>query len=199
MRCFFRLAVAIALSGLLFQSVHSSRTDRGSLQDVLDYASEFARDGDSVRAIVVYDMMLRAFSRTGNAENVSAVCGELVVNIPAEDIIQLNRSFWHCPEPLLAGWLGDLDPYRSVDPVLIRSGGPQYPLHTEMAEGYVVVLFDVSVEGDVENIRIEESTDRRWERAVIDALQRWQYTPALYNGQPAVRTDVRHRFTFRLE
>ncbi|MDJ0907720.1 MAG: energy transducer TonB [Woeseiaceae bacterium] len=199
MRCFFRLTATIALSGLLFQSAHSSDVDRGSLQDVLDYASDFAREGDSTRAIVVYDMMLRAFARTGNAENLSVVCDELVTNVPAQDVEQLNKSFWNCPEPLLSGWIGDLDPHRSVDPVLWWSPTPRFPSHSRLTEGFVVVLFDISTEGRVENIRIEESSGRAWERSVVRTLQDWRYTPALYNGQPVTRSDVMRRFGWQFE
>ena len=199
MRCFFGLIGVLVLSGLLSHSAHSNDVDHGTLQDVLDFATSYAREGDSVRAIVVYDMMLRAFSRTGNDENLSIVCDELAAHVSADAIEQLNRSFWHCPEPLLAGWLGDLDRFRSVEPVLYWGGSPQYPSHSRLTEGFVVVLFDISSEGRVENVRIEESSSRVWERSVIRAVQGWRFTPAFYNGQPVERFDVMHRFTFELE
>ena len=199
MRCFFRLTATIALSGLLFQSAHSSDVDRGSLQDVLDYASDFAREGDSTRAIVVYDMMLRAFARTGNAENLSVACDALVANVLPEDIEGFNRSFWHCPEPLLRAWFGSIEMYRFVHPQLIRGAAPQYPSGSQEDEGFVDVVFDVTIDGNVENIRIEESSSPVWERPVIHALRHWKFSPALQEGQPVHRFDHRHRFVFKIE
>ncbi len=199
MRCFFSLTAAIALSGLLIQNAHSSDADRGTLQDVLNCASDYARDGDSVRAIVVYDMMLRAFSRSGNAENLSIACDALVANVPPEDIEGFNRSFWHCPEPLLRAWLGSIEMYRFVHPKLIRGAPPQFPIGTQEDEGFVDVVFDVTIDGNVENIRVAQSSGPVWEQPVIDALQHWKFSPALEEGQPVHRFDHRQRFTFKVE
>lgn len=199
MRCLIQLTAALALSGLLAQNAHSSDADRGSLQDVLDYASSFAREGDSTRAIVVYDMMIRAFARSGNAEKLSIACDALVANVPPEDIEKFNRSFWHCPEPLLRAWLGSVEMYRFVHPQRIWGAAPRFPSGSHAEEGFVDVVFDVSIHGNVENIRVVQSSHPVWEQPVIDALQHWKFSPALEEGQPVHRFDHRQRFTFRIE
>ncbi len=198
MRRFFGLIAALTLFGLLTQTAYSNDLDRGSLQDVLEYASNFAREGDSTRAIVVYDMMLRAFARSGNPENLSIACDALVANVPPEDIEKFNRSFWHCPEPLLRAWLGSIELYRFVNPQLVQGTGPQFPAGSNLDEGFVDVVFDVTIEGKVENIQVVQSTDPVWEQPVIDALQHWRFSPALEEGQPVHRFDHRQRFTFKI-
>ncbi len=199
MRCSIRLTAAIALFGLLIQNAHSNDADRGTLQDVLDYASSYAEAGDSIRAIVVYDMMLRAFARTGNSENLSIACNALVANVPPEAIEGFNRSFWQCPEPLLKAWLGSIEMYRFVHPQLILGHAPQYPSGAHEDEGFVDVAFDVTIDGNVENIRIVQSSSPVWERPAIDALRHWKFSPALQEGQPVHRFDHRHRFVFKIE
>lgn len=199
MRCTIPLTAALALFGLLIQNAYSSDAERGTLQDVLDYASGYAEAGDSTRAIVVYDMMLRAFARTGSEENLPIVCDALVANVPPEDVENFNRSFWQCPKPLLRAWLGSIEMYRFVHPQRIRGAAPRYPLGSDAGEGFVDVVFDVTIRGNVENIRVVQSSDPVWEQPVFDALQHWKFSPALEEGQPVHRFDHRHRFTFRIE
>ena len=185
--------------GLSPQVGYSSDADRGTLEDMFDYASAFSQSGDSLRAIIVYDLMLRAFSRSKNTRNLSAVCERLVTNVPPDDVSHFNMSFWHCPEDLLTGWLGNIDGYRSVEPVLIRATPPRFPTQTEVPEGSVVLSFDITETGDVENIQIIESSIPIWESPAIEAVTNWKYIPARLNGKPVKKTGIRQKFTFRFE
>ena len=56
------------------------------------------------------------------------------------------------------------------------TGGPQ--------KVFISYFLDVSEQGVPENIRVEKSSDRRWENAAMLALSQWRFSPALRNDQP---------------
>lgn len=68
----------------------------------------------------------------------------------------------------------------SVTPTAISRKYPEYPLKAldMRIEGHVVVLFDINLQGQVENIRILESKPNSiFNRAVIQAMKQWKYQP----------------------
>lgn len=188
-----------ALGGLNPHVSYSSDVDRGTIQDMFDYASEFSRNDDSLRAIIVYDLMLRAFSRTKKTQNLLAVCENLAANVRPDDVNHFNLSFWNCPEDVLINWLGNIDRFRSIEPIRIHGAYPRYPTQTEVPEGSVTLSFDISETGDVENIKVIESSIAIWEASAIAAVEKWKYSPARFNGKPVAKSDVKQKFTFRFE
>lgn len=86
------------------------------------------------------------------------------------------------------------------DAVLVRSAPPQYPTAAlrRRQEGWVQVEFTVTSSGSVENARVlDADPPRTFDRAALDAVQRWSFNPALRNGT-AVEATVRRRIEFKM-
>lgn len=188
-----------ALVGLTPSVSFATDPDRGTLRDMFDRAAEYSDNGDSLRAIIVHDLMLRAFSRTGNRKAIQAVCKNLTSSVPAEDVEHFNLSFWQCAEDELTDWLGSIEDYRSIEPVLIRATRPRFPPRTDIPEGFVDLSFDISATGEVENIDVNVSSSPVWESLAIEALEQWKYSPARFEGKPVRKAGMTQRITFRFE
>lgn len=66
-------------------------------------------------------------------------------------------------------------------------------------EGFVVVEFDVSPEGEVVDPYVTDTDQPGYfERSVMRTIRRWAYEPYVYNGVPVTVNDVTARFTFKL-
>lgn len=75
--------------------------------------------------------------------------------------------------------------------------GLAYAVKKQRLEGYVTVMFDIAPEGNVENIRIEESVPEGvMDDYVTRALNRWQYFGYVKNAEIAGRENVKLTFTF---
>ncbi|MBU6246821.1 MAG: energy transducer TonB [Xanthomonadaceae bacterium] len=88
----------------------------------------------------------------------------------------------------------------STPAVLIRSINPRYPTQAQRArtEGFVVLSFTVTAEGATSNIKVVEAQPRHvFDRAAIDAVDRWKFKPATRNGEP-VDSTVTNRINFTL-
>ncbi|GMV29488.1 MAG: hypothetical protein AMXMBFR59_16130 [Rhodanobacteraceae bacterium] len=86
------------------------------------------------------------------------------------------------------------------DAVLVRSTPPQYPTAAlrRRQEGWVQVEFTVTSSGTVANARVlDADPPRTFDRAALDAVQRWSFNPALRNGA-AVEATVRRRIEFKM-
>ena len=76
---------------------------------------------------------------------------------------------------------------------------PVYPpiAITARVEGTVVLEATIDESGAVNNLRVLESIPLL-DRAAIEAVSRWRYTPTRLNGKPvAVLMTVRVTFTLR--
>ncbi|WP_417464957.1 TonB family protein [Kordiimonas sp.] len=75
--------------------------------------------------------------------------------------------------------------------------GLAYQIKRHRTEGYVSVLFDISADGNVENIRITESVpEGAMDDYVTRALNRWQYFGYVKDAELARRENVELTFTF---
>ncbi len=86
------------------------------------------------------------------------------------------------------------------DAVLVRSVPPQYPNAAlrRRQEGWVQVEFTVTSDGAVANARVlDADPPRTFDRAALDAVQRWSFNPALRNGT-AVEATIRRRIEFKM-
>jgi len=84
--------------------------------------------------------------------------------------------------------------------VLVRSATARYPTAAMRArqEGWVLVSFTVNVDGDTTDISVVDSQPRRvFDRAAIDAVERYHFEPATKNGVP-VPTVTQQRIEFKL-
>jgi protein TonB len=78
---------------------------------------------------------------------------------------------------------------------------PQYPPRAAERglEGYVTLEFTVTRQGTVRDPVVIESSSSLFNRAAIDAVQRFRYRPRVIDGEPVEVPGVRFRITFELE
>ena len=84
---------------------------------------------------------------------------------------------------------------------LIRTN-PSYPQRAAARgiEGFVELSFTVNELGDViDPVVLHAYPEGYFERAALQAIQRWKYSPATDNGTPVSTYDVRQRIVFQME
>ena len=84
---------------------------------------------------------------------------------------------------------------------LIRTA-PSYPQRAAARgiEGFVELSFTVNEMGNViDPIFLHAFPEGYFERAALQAIQRWKYSPATDNGTPIATHDVRQRIVFEME
>lgn len=86
-----------------------------------------------------------------------------------------------------------------VRPVL-RSP-PRYPercMASAKDSEKVLVEFDVTAEGAVENVRVIESTGNCFNKPAVESVMRWRYRPLIFDGVAVPRRGVQTVVTFEL-
>ena len=86
------------------------------------------------------------------------------------------------------------------DAVLVNAAKPRYPTVAQRRnqEGWVDVEFTVGTDGQVADAHVVDAQPKHvFDRAATDAVERWEYKPALRNGQPMAVT-MRRRIVFSL-
>ena len=89
---------------------------------------------------------------------------------------------------------------QTSDAVLVRAVGARYPTAAMRArqEGWVLVSFTVDPAGRTSDIKVVDAQPRRvFDRAAIDAVQRYEFTPAKKDGV-AVASVKQQRIEFKL-
>lgn len=84
--------------------------------------------------------------------------------------------------------------------MLVKSVPPQYPNAAlrRRQEGWVQVEFTVTSSGSVANARVlDADPPRTFDRAALDAVQRWSFDPAMRNGA-AIEATIRRRIEFKM-
>lgn len=78
---------------------------------------------------------------------------------------------------------------------------PNYPTAAAARglDGTVVVQFDVTAMGVVENVVVVESTNKRFNKAAIEAASRFKYKPRVVDGMPYGAKGLRQLFRFEME
>lgn len=78
---------------------------------------------------------------------------------------------------------------------------PQYPVAatTKGLDGTVLVQFDVTAMGVVENIVVVDSTNRIFNKAAIEAASRFKYKPMVVDGTPYGAKGLQQIFRFEME
>ena len=98
--------------------------------------------------------------------------------------------------PLLGGCAGGHRPLQFI-------GGKDllYPPQARAAgvQGHVLVRYDVTAEGRVENARIESAAPAGYfEAAALDAVRSWRFRPPLERGKPAAAPNRVSEVAFKL-
>ena len=84
--------------------------------------------------------------------------------------------------------------------VLVKGSAARYPTAAMRArqEGWVVVSFTVDPDGKTSDVKVVESQPRHvFDRAAIDAVERYRFNPAMKNGA-AVSSVKQQRIEFKL-
>lgn len=81
---------------------------------------------------------------------------------------------------------------RGATPVPISLRYPDYPTDMERAGvgGSVSVEFTVSADGQVQDIKMEETTHSEFSEAVLGAMKAWRFHPLVKNG-PGYPSPIR--------
>jgi protein TonB len=101
--------------------------------------------------------------------------------------------------------------YASVDPAQVRVGGdikepkkikdvkPVYPEAAKAAgvQGIVIIEIIIGTDGAVNEAKVLRSVPEL-DRAAVDAVMQWKYTPTLLNGE-AVKVIMTVTVTFSLQ
>lgn len=77
---------------------------------------------------------------------------------------------------------------------------PVYPASAEARglEGWVLVEFDVLADGRVANAYVVESSSRVFEKAALNAAQRFRYKPRVVDGEPVATAGIQNLFRFEM-
>lgn len=89
---------------------------------------------------------------------------------------------------------------QTSDAVLLKAVGARYPTAAMRArqEGWVVVSFTVDADGGTSGIKVVDAQPRRvFDRAAMDAVERYRFTPAMKDGV-AVSSTKQQRIEFKL-
>lgn len=78
---------------------------------------------------------------------------------------------------------------------------PQFPAAAAARglDGTVIVQFDVTAMGLVENVVVLESTSKIFNKAAIEAASRFKYKPKVVDGTPYGAKGLRQLFRFEME
>lgn len=94
-------------------------------------------------------------------------------------------------------------PSGEVVKVFIKSKPKfKYPRRAQRMEieGYVVLSFDVNEDGELVDLRVDESKPRLiFDKAATQYIQRWKFEPPTINDAAVYASDISMRIPFRLE
>ncbi len=104
------------------------------------------------------------------------------------------------PKPPISG--GVTDGFRlPFDPGLaIVQVPPEYPNSclSKGIEGTATVIFDITKNGNVINVRILDASNKCFERVSVRAIQKWRFNPTDTGGNDIAQRDVRKTFRFAI-
>ena len=89
-----------------------------------------------------------------------------------------------------------------VDAKIVDRAPPVYPPFAEVdrMEGWVILSFIISPQGEVTEPMIEDSTGiKAFESSAIEALKKWRYMPATRDGVPVEQAVRKFRMAFQIE
>jgi len=83
----------------------------------------------------------------------------------------------------------------------VSGEGPHYPEDAQAnhVEGYVVVTYDVDVDGNVANARVVDAAPPGvFDEAALKAVNAWRFYPPVVDGKPEAVRDRSSKFEFKL-
>lgn len=80
-------------------------------------------------------------------------------------------------------------------PVVTTAINPEVPTDLRGVKGTVNVLFRITAEGNVQDIKVEDATHQEFAQSVVNAVQLWKFEPVVdaegNTRTPLVRLPVR--------
>ncbi len=83
----------------------------------------------------------------------------------------------------------------------VKTAQPAYPRRAQNRgiEGYAVVNFTITTEGEIKDVKISESEPKGvFDRSVIKAIRKFRYDPCIVDGEAMELTDNELKFSFVL-
>jgi protein TonB len=73
-----------------------------------------------------------------------------------------------------------------TEPAVLYKVHPEYPsiAQAAMLEGIVILEATVDGDGRVESVRVLRSKGVLLDRAAVDAVKQWRYSPLIFHGRP---------------
>lgn len=105
------------------------------------------------------------------------------------------------PAPPAGTGLQPLGEFTDGPLVVMVRVAPVYPVRAiaRETEGYVVVQFDVTVNGHVTNAVVVESTDNVFDKAAIKAAEKFKFKPRIVDGVAFASYGIKNLFRFSLD
>lgn len=113
-------------------------------------------------------------------------------------VISVPRVPVQTPQPRMHGPNGAWTDGPLVSMVLAQ---PVYPVRAAQdgIEGFVIVEFDVGVDGMVSNVHIVESSHSLFEKSAINAVRKFRYKPRVVDGVPQGSFGIRNVIRYEME
>lgn len=89
----------------------------------------------------------------------------------------------------------------NTPPVLVKNVAARYPTVATRTrqQGWVVVSFTVDADGGTSDVKVVQSQPRHiFDRAAVDAVERYRFNPATRNGEPVPASGQLQRIEFKL-
>lgn len=115
----------------------------------------------------------------------------LIVNGVARARGELEAMFTFRPQGATEAVDADASPLHRAPPFY-----PEKCFARAKPREYVLVGYDVTVEGRTENVRTIESSSKCFHANAIAAVKKWIYAPAVVDGAPAPRLNMQTTVTF---
>ena len=98
--------------------------------------------------------------------------------------------------------VGSLDAPTDRTAIPLVTVPPIYPdrAASRGTEGWVIVEFDITPAGTVENPRVIDALPQgTFDRAAMKAIKKWKFKPKIVNGQPVAQYNKEYQITFQLD
>ena len=98
--------------------------------------------------------------------------------------------------------VGSLDAPTDRTAIPLVTVPPIYPdrAASRGIEGWVVVEFDITPAGTVENPRVIDALPQgTFDRAALKAIRKWKFKPQIVNGNPVAQFNKEYQITFQLD
>ena len=156
--------------------------------------AESKRDYD--RAASYYQLGIENWKAKEQKKDLKRACQNLFAMLYRNGQEKERRNMLDgCPASHLAKWYGEVDrppiPLLKVTPVMPKKA------RKKEIDGYVVLEYDVSKEGKVENVKIVESSNDIFNKTSILAVNKYVYLPKIKGGMEIETKAIRQKLNYR--